>query len=177
MNEANERRTNSKQHKMECICKVDENCKWMKVLTVWIRVFVACFFSDLLWICIWCCFKIGLRLHFISFVVVDDETVAITWFCCARNIVCLLKWTFYKRCPFPIQQHSVNWTHKHNRQRNTKIYQKPRQPNRINEMNSYIYSINKRKLQLWIAKGQKACCSSTLKQSADSWFQHNRLNR
>lgn len=65
MNEANERRTNSKQHKMECICKVDENCKWMKVLTVWIRVFVACFFL----ICCEFAFGVVLKLacDYISF--------------------------------------------------------------------------------------------------------------
>lgn len=50
--------------KWQCICKVDENCKWMKVVLM--LVFVR--FSN--WICCW-------SHHFISS---DDETVAITWF-------------------------------------------------------------------------------------------------
>lgn len=107
----------TKDEQIQSNTKWNAFVKWMKIASEWKywRFEYECLWRVFFLICCEFAFGVVLKLacDYISFhlSLLMTQTVAITWFCCAKNIVCLLKWAFYKRCPFPIQRHFVNTEH------------------------------------------------------------------
>lgn len=116
--------------------KVDENCKWMKVLTffsrdVWISI--CCWLWPTSWN--WLCYFYDMNYWY------DDEILAITCFVC-HNLLRqrLLGVPFVKRLPFP----NRNIPSKHSQtQRNVEGMSEQKAYTEIR----FVYSINQRKLQ------------------------------